>query len=121
MNYRDTRISKSKLCSDVKRGLRPSRIIGGLSLTGFKKMSFLLGIVLLLLVIFFPGFSKIQELRQENKELDEKIVNIEGENLSFEQEKTKLETDSLYVEKVARQKMGIAKKDEIIYRILPEE
>lgn len=63
----------------------------------------------------------MQELRQGNRELDEKIANIEKENLVLVREKTKLETDSLYMERIARQKMGITRKGETVYRILPEE
>ena len=85
----------------------------------FKKMTFFSGIVFLLSAIFLPGFSRIQELRQENNELDRKIANLNRENQSLALEKIKLETDKSYVERLARRKMGIAKKGETIYRILP--
>ena len=87
----------------------------------FKKITFFSAVTILLLVIFLPGFSKIQELKQENGELDRKITSVEKENLSLAQKKLKLETDKLYIEKVARQRMGITKKGETVYRILPEE
>ena len=86
-----------------------------------KKITFLSAVTILLLVIFLPGFSKIQELKQENRELDKKITITGKENLSLAREKLKLETDKLYIEKVARQKMGITKKGETVYRMLPEE
>ena len=73
------------------------------------------------LVIFFPGYAKIQELRQKNKELKANIKRLEAENLAFNQEKEKLEKDPEYLERVAREKLGIVKKGEIIYKIVPEE
>jgi len=86
-----------------------------------KKITFIAIVLLLLLIIFFPGFSKIQELRQENKELDTKISDIEEENISFGQEKSRLQTDKFYIEKTARKNLGVIKKGETIYRIIPEE
>ena len=86
-----------------------------------KRIAFIAVALLLLLIIFFPGFSKIQELRQENKELDTKISDIEEENISFGQEKSRLQTDKFYIEKTARKNLGVIKKGETIYRIIPEE
>jgi cell division protein FtsB len=85
-----------------------------------KRTSFLvfLGI---LLVIFLPSFAKIQELRQKNKELEINIKKLEAENLALNQEKEKLEKDPEYLEQVAREKLGIVKKGEIVYKIVPEE
>jgi cell division protein FtsB len=86
-----------------------------------KSINFLLGVVFLLVIIFLPGFSKIQELKQENKRLDEKIADIKKKNIFLEQEKIKLETDKTYIERIARQKIGIIKKGEIVYKISTEE
>ncbi|MDP1852787.1 MAG: septum formation initiator family protein [Candidatus Omnitrophota bacterium] len=87
----------------------------------FRKFGFALAAILALLVIFFPAFSKIQELKQENKELQEKIDKAVKENISLAEQNKNLRTDSFYVEKAAREKMGITKKGETIYRISPEE
>lgn len=86
-----------------------------------KGIGFILGILFILLVIFLPGFSKMQELRQDNKELEEKIARTKEENRALGEEKTKLSTDGLYLENVARQKMGITKKGETVYRLSPDE
>ena len=85
------------------------------------KFSFLLGVLLILLVIFFPAFSKIQELKQENKKLEEKVTKLSQENASLVEHNKNLETNNFYIEKAAREKMGITKKCETIYRISPEE
>lgn len=73
------------------------------------------------LVIFFPGFARIQELRQKNKELGQNIKKLEAENLALKQEKEKLEKDPEYLESVAREKLGIVKKGEIVYKFVPEK
>ena len=85
------------------------------------KFSFLLGVLLTLLVIFFPAFSKIQELKQENKELEERVARLTQENASLAEHNKNLETNDFYIEKAAREKMGITKKGETIYRISPQE
>ncbi|PIQ88644.1 MAG: hypothetical protein COV72_07255 [Candidatus Omnitrophica bacterium CG11_big_fil_rev_8_21_14_0_20_42_13] len=74
-----------------------------------------------LLFIFFPAFSKIQEIKQETRELNERIENIKKENSLLEEEAKKLTSDDFYIEKVAREKMGITKKGETIYKVLPED
>lgn len=86
-----------------------------------KRIGFFLLVSIVLLVIFLPGFSRMQELRQENRELEEKIAKIKKENQSLQNENVRLQNDMLYIEKVAREKMGITKKGETIYRISPEE
>lgn len=83
----------------------------------FKRFGFFFGVLFALLVIFFPAFSKIQELKQENRELTEKMIKINKENASLSEQNNNLKTNSFYVEKAAREKMGITKKGETIYRI----
>lgn len=73
------------------------------------------------LVIFFPGFARMQELRQKNKELEVNIKKMEAENIALKQEKEKLEKDPEYLESVAREKLGIVKKGEIVYKFVPEK
>ena len=75
----------------------------------------------ILLVLFFPGYAKMQELRQKNRELEATIKKLEKENLAISQEKERLENDPDYLEKVAREKLGIVRKGEVIYRVVPEE
>lgn len=85
------------------------------------KKTTLIFIVLVILIIFLPGFSKLQELRQKDKQLKEEIVKMKVDNLALGQESQRLENDPLYAEKVAREKMGLAREGEIIYKIIPEK
>lgn len=85
-----------------------------------KQTSFLV-FVGILLVLFFPGYAKMQELRQKNKELELNLKKLKAENLALSQEKEKLEKDPEYLERVAREKLGIVRKGEIVYKVVPAE
>jgi len=80
---------------------------------------FLVGFIVLL--IFLPGYSRLQELKQKNREFKARITQIEKENIDLVEEKGRLENDIVYLERVAREKMGLVREGEIIYRIVPEE
>ena len=75
----------------------------------------------LILIIFFPGYAKILEMRQKNRKLDADIKRLKGENIALGIEKEKLEKDPEYLEQVAREKLGIVKKGETVYRLVPQE
>ncbi len=78
----------------------------------------ILGIILL---TFIPGFARLQELRVKNKQLEIQIKEIKKENLNLSKELNKLKTDDVYLEGVAREKMGVVKKGEVRYHIVPQE
>ena len=75
----------------------------------------------LLLAIFIPGYSKLQKLKSINQGLTEQIKKLRIKNIELTGEVKKLEEDILYVEKIARKKMGVSKKGEVIYKITDEE
>ena len=75
----------------------------------------------ILLVIFIPGYAKIQELRQKNQELEASVRKLQAENSAFHREKERLENDPEYLEQVGRKELGIVKKGEISYRLVPQE
>ena len=64
------------------------------------KKSLMVLVVIGLLIIFLPGFSRLQK---ENQDLEKQI--------------DLLETDPFYIEKKARDKMGIGKEGEIRYKV----
>ncbi len=72
-------------------------------------------------IILIPGYSRIQQLRQKNRELAEKIEAIEDENRRLKKEITLLETDPVYIEEVAREELGLAGENEIIFRVIRED
>ncbi len=67
-------------------------------------------------VVFLPGFSRLQKLREKNDQLQKRIKLLEKHNDKLKGELLKMREDPEYVEKRAREKLGIIKKGEIIYR-----
>jgi len=73
--------------------------------------------VVILLIIFLPGYSKLQQVRAKHQELLEKIAELEKDNDRLATQIERLEQDTLYIEKKAREKMGLSGKGEIIYKV----
>jgi len=67
--------------------------------------------------VFLPGYIKFMQLKIRNMRLESEITRLEKENLKLYKEKKRLEEDINYVEKVARESMGVTKKGEIPIRI----
>jgi len=86
-----------------------------------RKAFWLFGIAVFLLVIFLPGYTKLQELRDKNAELTDKIKRLTIENSLLQQEMVRVENDPLYQEKIARDKLGVVRKGEIPVRVITEE
>ena len=86
-----------------------------------KLRSQVIGLIVILVIIFLPVYSKLQELRFENSDLAKKIKRLEQENLALKCEKEKIDKDPVYLEKVAREKIGIVRKGEIVYKVVPEK
>jgi len=84
-----------------------------------KKVFWLFGIAVFLLIIFLPGYTKLQELRDKNRDLETKIKKLTMENYLLQQELKRIDSDVVYQEKIAREKMGIVRKGEIPIKIVP--
>ncbi|MBN1913462.1 MAG: septum formation initiator family protein, partial [Candidatus Omnitrophica bacterium] len=78
-----------------------------------KKTFWIYVIAAILLIIFLPGYSKLQELRDKNRDLADDIKRLEKENFSLQQELKRIEADPLYQEKITREKMGVVRKGEV--------
>lgn len=72
---------------------------------------------LFVFVYFLPSYTKMQDLRQKNQEYAEQIKQLQEKNQQLEEERVRLETDPEYLEKVAREKMGLIREGEVIYKI----
>ena len=90
-------------------------------LATLKKAFWSFGLVVIILILFIPGFSKMQELRSKNSDLEDKIRRLNIENTLLQQEMLKMASDPVYQERVAREKMGIVRKGEIPIKIVPEK
>lgn len=71
--------------------------------------------------IFLPGYSKYHRMRQENNRLAKAVQELKMENEKLIKEKRLLTQDPVYVEKKARQNLGLVKKGEIIYKFNSQE
>jgi len=84
-----------------------------------KKAFSIFGVVIFLLIIFLPGYTKLQELRDKNRDLEMKIKYLNVENALLQQELKRIESDSVYQEKIVRDRMGVVRKGEIPIKIVP--
>ena len=85
-----------------------------------KRLILSIALAIIILLIFLPGFSRYQKLLSEERALKKRIAALEEANKRLEEEKYRLENDIEYIEKRAREKLGIVKKDEIPYKIIEE-
>jgi len=75
----------------------------------------------IILVVFLPSYSVMQKKKERIQEYEEQIVNLEKKNTDLLKEKQRLEDDPVYLEGVARERMGLMREGEVIYRIKKEE
>jgi cell division protein FtsB len=86
-----------------------------------KKAFWLFGMATFLLVVFLPGYTKLQDLRDRNKELSANIDKLKNENILLQSEIARLANDPLYQEKVVRDKMGVVRRGEVPVKIITEQ
>lgn len=84
-----------------------------------KNAFWLFAAALLILVLFLPTFSKKQLLLEKNREYRQQIADLEKQIITLTEEQRKLKEDPVYRERVARERMGLVKDGEVIYRITP--
>ena len=70
----------------------------------------------IVVLVFLPAFAKYQELSYKNRLLDYKIRSLKEETKRLEAEKRRLETDISYIEKKAREKIGVTRKGELVIK-----
>lgn len=73
-------------------------------------------IVVLMIALLLPGYTKLQDLIAENNRLEERIVGLNKSIEKLGREKERLKNDMLYIEKVAREKLGVVREDEVIIK-----
>ena len=86
-----------------------------------KNALWLFALTVIILVVFLPSYAKMQDLRQKNLEYKMQSEQFTQENRRLREEKKRLEGDPAYLEKVAREKMGLVREGEVVYKIVPEE
>ena len=73
-------------------------------------------VVIFVIGMLLPGYTKLQDLIAENERLESRIETLTVSIADLEAEKSKLENDILYIEKVARDKLGVAREDEVVIK-----
>lgn len=86
-----------------------------------RKAFWLFGLAVFLLAVFLPGYTKLQELRDKNRDLETKIKRVSIEKALLQEELKKIETSSVYQEEIARQKLGVVRKGEVPVKIVAPE
>lgn len=74
-------------------------------------------ITTIILVAFLPSFTTMMEKREKNLDYDAKIEALKKKQIDLVEERRLLKDDPVYLEKVAREKMGLVREGEVIYRI----
>ena len=77
-----------------------------------KNIIIILIAVITILAVFLPGYTKLQDLIAENKRLERRIDKLQESVQILGEEKNRLENDITYIEKIAREKMGLVKEGE---------
>ena len=74
---------------------------------------------LMILFWFLPSYTRMQDLKLKNQDYLKQIEALKKKNAELAEEKRLLEEDPVYLEKVGREKMGLIKKGEVVYKITP--
>ncbi len=81
-----------------------------------KNAIWLFSFAFVILILFLPSYTRLQDLRQKNATYEKQIEALKKKNIELTEEKRRLQ-DPVYLEKVAREKMGLIREGEIIYRL----
>jgi cell division protein FtsB len=88
-----------------------------------KNQSIVLSIAILLLIALFiyivfsrDGYSDVALLKQEQGKLIQKNERLMRENTALRNEINRLKNDYEYIENIARQELGMVRKDELILK-----
>ncbi len=65
------------------------------------------------------GFIQIHSLWQEKKNLEAESKMLQAQMVDLEIEKKRLENDEFYIEKQARERLGMVKEGEKVYKFVP--
>ena len=87
----------------------------------FVVLAIALVILLVLGWIYFPSISRYRELKLEEERLGKKIQEIDTQIKALTDERTLLQTDVTYLEKVIREELGFVKPGEIVYELVTKK
>ena len=71
--------------------------------------------------LFFSGYLDLRKVGQRLARMEEENKKLAQENKRLEEEIKALEGDPFYIEKIAREELGMVKKGEVVYEIVSSE
>ncbi|MFZ2653858.1 MAG: septum formation initiator family protein [Victivallales bacterium] len=72
-------------------------------------------ILIISFVLIIPAYTNLQKKKSDNEDLKKKLDEKQAECLELRQLFSDLDTNPKAVEKVAREKFGLCRRDEVIY------
>lgn len=78
------------------------------------------GVVLSFILINQHGLAPLYRLRQDNERLNREIAALRARADSLHTEQASLESDMLYIERLARRKYRMVKRGEKLFRVMPD-
>ncbi len=78
---------------------------------------FLIGSSIFLFFWGIKSYLKVNQAKNEVRKTEQKLEELKSENEELKKEEENIQ-DPFYIEKLAREKLGLAKKGEIVYKIL---
>lgn len=72
--------------------------------------------LVILIYLFWPNFVNLQKLLHQSKVLRDEVHRLEQENLKLQEDIYNLKHDPFYLEKTAREELGMSREDEVIYK-----
>jgi len=86
------------------------------------KNAFLLfAFALVVLAAFLPSFTRWQDVKERDRGYQRQIEHLASENTRLKEEQRLLEDDPAYLEKVAREKMGLIREGEVIFHLTTQD
>ena len=79
---------------------------------------FVLAEVLFLALLGIWSYYQIRGAQNQVRKIEEEIRELKRENDMLKMEEKRMK-DPFYVEKMAREKLGLARKNEVVYKIVP--
>jgi cell division protein FtsB len=88
-----------------------------IKLTLWKTIAWLTGIG----ILFFPTYSRIAQLKAKDAVLSQKMEHLTRDNEQLSEEIEMLKTDPVYIEEIAREKLKVARENEIVFRVIDDD
>ena len=103
----------------IKRKIDKSKSILAPKKQLFKGMVFLIFFSLTIVFIFGDhGVLKLYKIKNERKAIQKKIAELREEKEKLKSEKSRIENDLDYIEKIAREKYKMVKPGEKIFKVM---